>query len=153
VVHVVTTTNTVFRGDSGVLLNATDFFAQLATATSVEAEGTFNSSTNTLTAVRAKLENEGQNGGEQAEVKGTPTNLNAGAGTFTVNPVTEFEGFAYSGTGGVNIATTESTVFRTINGDTLTKADFFTALMLTTSVKVEGTFSGGTLTATSARIL
>lgn len=152
VVHVATTPNTIFRGDSGVLLNSTDFFAALASATAADAEGTFDSSTNTLTAVRAKLENEGHNGGEQAEIKGTPTNVNAVAGTFLANPLTEFEGFAYSGTGGVNVATTGSTTFRASNGASLSKANFFSALTLATSVKVEGTYSGGALTATSARI-
>jgi hypothetical protein len=152
VIHVVTTPNTIFRGDSGVLLSASDFFAALATATEVEVEGTFNAGTNTLTAVRAKLENEDEHAGEQAEVKGAPVSVNSGAGTFSVNPVTEFEGFAYSGTGGVSIATNGATTFRSANGETMTKSAFFTALATAASVKVEGSFASGVLTAANARL-
>jgi hypothetical protein len=155
VVHIVTTTDTVFRGGSGVLMTSTDFFAALTAGANVEAEGTFDANTSTLTATRVKLddENEGEHGGHQAEVKGAPTSVNSGAGTFTVNPVTEFDGFTFGGSGGVNIATTGSTAFRATDGSTLSTADFWTALMLATSVKVEGTFAAGTITATSVRIL
>jgi hypothetical protein len=153
-IHVITNTNTALRGDSGVLLDATTFYTQLATATSVEVEGTYDAPSSTITATRAKVdvEHHGQHGSEQAEVKGTPTTLQAAAGTFAVNPVAEFEGFTYSGTGGVNVTTSGTTQFHTKNGDTLTKTAFFTALANATSVKVDGAYSNGTLAATSARI-
>lgn len=153
-IHVITDTNSVLRGDSGVLLDAAAFYEQLETAASVEVEGTFDTLSNTLTATRARIEVErhGQHGGEQAEVKGAPTEVNAAAGTFAINPVTEFEGFAYSGTGGVAVATSGTTQYRAKSGETLTKAAFLATLASATSVKVEGTYSNGTLTASSARI-
>ncbi len=153
-VNVVTNANTVFRGKSGVTLAEADFFTRLATATSVEVEGTYDSASNTLTAARAKTDDEGQGGGDhshdhEAEAKGTATNV--ATATFTLNPVDEFEGFSFGG-GSLNVATTNSTTYKRKNGESLTSTAFFAALATATSVQVEGTFADGMLTATKAQL-
>ncbi|MGC8667769.1 MAG: DUF5666 domain-containing protein [Chthonomonadales bacterium] len=158
-VTVATNANTVFRGESGVILTAADFFARLAAGSQkVEAEGTYDASTKVLNANRVKIEQmEGHGGGggdhsHDAEAKGTAVNANAVAGTFTINPMTEWEGFMGMG-GSVNVTTNGSTVFKNLSDQTISAADFFSAIAGgTTHVKVEGTFSAGVITATKAEL-
>ncbi|WP_395091221.1 DUF4382 domain-containing protein [Armatimonas sp.] len=53
-VSVVTNASTVFRGDKGAMLAAADFYAALATTPNVGVEGTYDATTNTLTATKAR---------------------------------------------------------------------------------------------------
>ena len=53
-VNVVTNAATVFRGDKGATLAAADFYAALATTPSIGVEGTYDATTNTLTATKAR---------------------------------------------------------------------------------------------------
>ncbi len=55
-VQVATTNSTVFLSNAGVSIGAADFFAQLATAGSVEVRGAYDPATNRLTADRVKLD-------------------------------------------------------------------------------------------------
>jgi hypothetical protein len=152
-INVTTNVNTVFRGVTGVILSSTDFFTRLANSTTVEVEGSYNVTTNTITATLVKLEDEGNNGGgghdHEAEARGTATNI--GTSTFTMNPVSEFEGFNYTG-GGLPVTTTGTTAFKSKTGATLTSTAFFTALHTNTTVKVTGTFTNGTLAALKAEL-
>jgi hypothetical protein len=151
-VSVVTNTTTVFRSNGGVTLAATDFFTLLATAQNVEVEGTYDTASNTLTATSARIEVEHEgNEGHDGEARGTAINVQSMAGTFMLQPVTEFDGFALSGNS-VNVVTNGSTQFRS-GSTTVTAAAFFAALTTAQSVQAEGTFSAGTITASSVRIL
>lgn len=53
-VNVVTNASTVFRGDKGATLAAADFYTALATTPNVAVEGTYDATTNTLTATKAR---------------------------------------------------------------------------------------------------
>lgn len=158
-ITVQTSSNTVFRGESGVLLTQADFFARLASGSQkVEVEGVYNSTTGVLDANRVKIErpeHPGGGGGDHshdAEAKGTAVSVNSAAGTFTINPMTEWDGFMAMG-GSVNVATNSSTVFKNASDQTITAGDFFAALAGgNLKVKVEGTFSAGVITATKAEL-
>ncbi|MDX1931801.1 MAG: DUF4382 domain-containing protein [Capsulimonadales bacterium] len=62
-VRVVTTGDTLFRGDTGATLTRTEFFAALASTPNALVEGTYDSATNTLTAIRVKVTDTTQDGG------------------------------------------------------------------------------------------
>lgn len=62
-VHVTYTANTRFRGDHGTTLTEAQFEAALAAGLEVEVEGTYDDASNTLTARKLKLENEGDDNG------------------------------------------------------------------------------------------
>lgn len=150
-VNVVTNAATVFRSTGGIVITAADLFAALSTAANVEAEGVYDLASNTLTAARVKLE--GEHGGVEnhdVEARGTAVNIQSAARAFTLQPVTEFDGFVLSGSS-VNVVTNGSTRFRS-DSATLTADAFFAALATPQVVQAEGTFSGGTLTATTVRI-
>ena len=53
-VNVVTNASTVFRGDKGATLTSADFYTALATTPNVGVEGTYDATTNTLTATKAR---------------------------------------------------------------------------------------------------
>jgi len=160
-VSVVTDANTVFRAESGLVLTSAQFFARLAEGSQkVEAEGTFDAGRGVLSARLVKIEqieNHGGGGGggdhsHDAEAKGTAVNANAANGTFTINPMTEWEGFMGMG-GSVNVATNSSTVFKNLSDQTISAADFFAAIAGGTShVQVEGSFSAGVITATKVEL-
>ncbi len=151
-VTVATTGTTVFRSDRGVLISAEQFFAALPTARRVEVEGVYDAATNTLTARKAKLEDDDTNVNE-AEARGRPENnrINAAAGTFRINPLDEWEGFVPAGAS-VSVVTNASTRFRDNAGNEISATVFFANLAASPLVKVEGVYSGGTITASQARL-
>ena len=163
-VNVVTGSGTVFRAKGGITLTAADFFTGLATAQAVEVEGTYDAVSNTLTATRAKLENEaeGSHGGSSGgggsdgdhggaatgvEVEGNATAIDATANTFLLPALSEWEGFVPAA-GGVSVTTTATTVYGDGSGGVLTAAQFFAALSANPQVKVRGTLAGTTVSAT-----
>jgi hypothetical protein len=150
-VRVVTTSTTALRSDGGVVLAAADFFAALAAAQQVEVEGAYDAASNTLTASRASIEHgDADHDGHNVEAQGAAVTVDATAKTFTLQPITEFDGFTLSGNS-VNVVTTATTRFRADDA-TVSAADFFAALAAPQTVQAEGTLSGGALTAASVRI-
>jgi hypothetical protein len=154
-VNIVTTGSTIFRLRGGVTTTSTDWYAQAATATLVEAEGTYNAGTNTLTATKVKIE-DGQGGGNggDAEAKGSASNLNAEAKTFTLG-LSEWEGF--NATLGQSITVnTSNAQYKNGSNQTVNAATWYFALSSApagTRVKVEGSFADGVFTAREAKIL
>jgi hypothetical protein len=149
-VLVTTSLNTRYFSHSGVMMTKVEFFSVLSGGgLRVEAEGTWNSSTNTLAAVKVKLEDEIDD--RQAEAKGLPGNINEAAGTFTIS-LTEWEGFAASSGTQINIVTGGVTRYRGEDGEALTKAQFFAALSAATGVKAKGVYSNGTIQAVQLEI-
>lgn len=153
---VVTSTNTIYRSDRGVILTKADFFTALATeGMLVEVEGTYNATNNTFTARKAKLEDEsGDDNGDgfgQAEAKGRVGQFNATAGTAQIT-VSEFQGFSFGG-GVLTFTTTANTRYRDNEGETITKEAFFSSLVSgTTRIKGEGRPVDGGILATTLRI-
>jgi hypothetical protein len=148
VVPIVTTGSTAFRNDNGDVISANDFFAGLQAGQWAEVEGTYDSGT--LTADKAKLEDEGGGGGGQPEAEGYVTASNLGAGTFTISLV---EWFGFNGSPGAPqvVQTTGSTEFLDGDGNPMTQANFFAGLTLGKEVDAKGSYAGGVLTATRAR--
>lgn len=148
VVAIVTTGSTTFRNDNGDVISANDFFAGLQAGQWAEVEGSYDSGT--LTADKAKLEDEGGGGGGQPEAEGYVTASNLGAGTFTISLV---EWFGFNGSPGAQqvVQTTGSTEFLDGDGNPMTQANFFAGLTIGKEVDAKGSYSGGVLTATRAR--
>ncbi len=158
-VNIVTDANTILRGKSGVTLSVADFYTRLATAKKAEVEGVYDAASNTLTAKRARFEDEGAGGGngggdgqgKEAEAKGTVTLAAVADGKFTLNPVREFEGFTLAGTT-LPILTNSQTKFRDSNVKPISQADFFKGLTGDTKVELKGTYAAGTVTATQVTV-
>ena len=158
-INIATSATTSFRGGSGVVLTVADFYSRLATAKKVEVEGSYDASKNTLTAKRARIDDEGGNGGgtgggdgmgHEAEAKGTVTSPTVADGKFILNPVTEFDGFSLIGTT-LPVATNSQTKFEDANGKSTTQANFFEKLTGDTKVNINGVYASGVLTAKSIK--
>jgi hypothetical protein len=149
VVPVVTTGSTTFRNDNGDVISANDFFAGLQAGQWAEVEGSYENGT--LTADKAKLEDEGGGGGGgQPEAEGYVAASDLGAGTFTISLV---EWFGFNGSPGAPqvVQTTGSTEFLDGDGNPMTQANFFAGLTIGKEVDAKGTYASGVLTATRAR--
>lgn len=158
-VHVVTSDATVFRSHSGVTMTKVDFFAAIATATLVEVEGTFDSGTNTLTAARCKLEDDhdggggggGGDGSHEAEAKGSTSQLDASAGTFSLS-LAEWEGFSSTLGKVIQVTTSTQTVFKSKQGDVVSKEIFFAQVAITGKSEIKGTYQNGVLSAIRCKV-
>lgn len=149
-VHVTTTETTRFFSHGGVLLTREQFFGILTGGGKrVEAEGTWNADTNTLAAVKAKIEDEDDH--HEAEARGAPSNIDADAGTFSLT-LQEWEGFSASPGAVIGVETNGETDYRNGDGQKVEKAAFFQLMATATSVKVEGRYMNGVITAKYARI-
>jgi len=149
VVHVTTTVTTRYFSNGGTSMTAAAFFAALVTAPSVEAEGTYSSTTNTLAAMKLKLDDEA--GEHDAEANGQPTNINAVAGTFRVT-LASWSGFSSTPGTTIDVRTTLSTTYRDNEGNPTSSTAFFTALASSPLVEVEGHYAAGVLTARKAKL-
>jgi hypothetical protein len=149
-VHVTTSEATRYFSNGGLLITRAQFFEALSLGgLRVEAEGVWNSGTNTLAAVKVKLEDEDDE--LEAEAKGAPNTINAEAGTFRIQ-LREWEGFSSHVGAQINVVTHAGTHFRDIEGENITKEAFFAQLATAQEVKAEGRFQDGTITASQVRI-
>lgn len=134
----------------GIALTKAEFFAVLDSLPSnrrfVEVEGTY--SAGSFTAVKAKIEDDDDDG--EVEAKGTPSNQNSIAGTFDIS-LQEWEGFSGAPGMTIHVATTLTTKYRDQNGAIINKTQFFASLP-GFKAKVEGWLEGTTITATEARL-
>jgi hypothetical protein len=153
-VNVVTRDGTVFWSANGVKLSAVEFFQALGTVHSVAVAGTFDVATNTLTAVHVKLprEESAPTTPHLVAVSGVASGGNADLGTFSLGTLAGWEGFVPNGTS-LNVVTNGETHFLDAQEQELTSAAFFAGFTGGVKVRVLGTFSGGTLTATRVRLL
>jgi len=62
-VNVVTTSTTTYRSDAGATLAEADFFTALTTTTTVSVRGTYDATSNTLTATDLRIDNTANDGG------------------------------------------------------------------------------------------
>jgi hypothetical protein len=152
-VNVVVTDTTVFRANRGVLLTEAEYFASLGATSIAEVKGNYNAATNTLTATLVKSESESEsegNGGggnaSEAEVKGKAITIDANAGTFSISPIAEYEGFV-PGTSSVNVVLSAGAKFEDNKGKDTDRAGFFGGLAAATRVSLKGSFSNGVFTA------
>ena len=150
VLRVTMQANATFRDSNGAPIDAAAFFAAIADGATVEVEGTAGASG--FSAKKAKIEDGAGGGGEDpAEAKGSAGTIDATAGTLTLT-LSEWFGFDGQVGGQINLVTTGSTEYRDADGQTLDKAAFFALVTDGTTVKADGTFASGTLTARRLKI-
>jgi hypothetical protein len=147
----------VLRSSGGVLLKPDEFYGMLGAGRNAFAtfQGTYEPVTGAMKATRIKLEENLPGGGHEAAAHGTPKDVQADAGTLTLDGLTEWDGIAARGEGkGVPVITTAATAFRDDKGQFLASNSFFTgAASGEKSVRVTGIYAGGVLTATRLDLL
>ncbi len=140
-IKVETTASTVFFRRGGVVTTAAAFFEALTLERFVEAEGVFNASTGVLTARKVKFEDgPGDDGGHEAEAKGTARDINAEQSKFVI-VLSEWEGFQGAVGMGVPVRAKSALAYKNNDGDVIPKADFFAALSNGSKVKAHGVYS------------
>jgi Domain of unknown function (DUF4382)/Domain of unknown function (DUF5666) len=152
-VNVVVTDTTVFRAHRGVLLTEAEYFAGLGVTSIAEVKGSYNAATNTLTAtlVKSESESESDDDSNEAEAKGTAISIDATAGTFTLSPISEYEGF-FPGASTLNVVVAAGAEFEDDRGKDTDRATFFSGLSSASRVTVKGSFAGGVFTAVELRL-
>ena len=152
-VNVVVTDTTVFRAHRGVILTEAEYFTTLGAVSIAEVKGTYNAATNTLTAtlVKSESESDGDDDSNEAEAKGRAISIDATAGTFTLSPISEFEGFV-PGAASVNVIVAAGAEFEDGRGDDTNRATFFAGLASANRVTVKGSYSAGVFTAVELRL-
>ena len=152
-VNVVVTDTTVFRAHRGVLLTEAEYFATLGAASIAEVKGTYNAATNTLTAtlVKSESESDGDDDSNEAEAKGKAALIDATAGTFVLNPVSEYEGFV-PGLTPLSVVVAAGAQFEDGRGDDTNRATFFAGLASANRVTVKGSYAAGVFTAVELRL-
>lgn len=145
-VRVATTATTKFLNNAGIMISKEAFFTAIsAVGARAEAEGSYNSANNTLTASKAKLENEDDF--NEAETRGIVKRINAGDGFVVIEAAgSETEGFVIPENGEVKLQSTATTTFRNAAGATITRNQFFDIVAVGKTVKANGTYSAGVLT-------
>ncbi|MBS1723726.1 MAG: DUF4382 domain-containing protein [Armatimonadetes bacterium] len=154
-VHVVMGPSVSFRLDRGILVTSDEFFATIAMTDTVEAEGTYDSGSNTLTAVRIKMDDDDGSqvgdGHNEIEGSGAASEIDAAAGTFAIS-LTKWEGFAGSIGRIVRISTNGQTTFKDKHNQPLDKTAFFNQLGTAGFAEVRGSFEGDVLIAKRAKL-
>ena len=152
-VNVVVTDTTVFRAHRGVLLTEAEYFAGLGVTSIAEVKGSYNAATNTLTAtlVKSESESEGDDDSNEAEAKGKAISIDATAGTFSLSPISEYEGF-FPGATTLNVVVAAGAEFEDNRGKDTDRATFFSGLSSASRVTVKGSFAGGVFTAVELRL-
>jgi hypothetical protein len=152
-VNVVVTDTTVFRAHRGVLLTEAEYFAGLGVTSIAEVKGSYNAATNTLTAtlVKSESESESDDDSNEAEAKGKAISIDATAGTFTLSPISEYEGF-FPGASTLNVVVAAGAEFEDDRGKDTDRATFFSGLSSASRVTVKGSFAGGVFTAVELRL-
>ncbi len=140
-VNVVTTNTTRFLNDSGLQMTEQDFYTGLlVSGNSVEVEGTYNTNTNTLTARKAKLDDEDDMAND-VEANGSVITASNTGSIITMN-VSSFFGWSFPG-GNLTVNLNSNTTFRDDNGETISRADFFGAISQGSLIEAEGTLVNG----------
>ena len=152
-VNVVVTDTTVFRAHRGVLLTEAEYFASLGATSIAEVKGTYNAATNTLTAtlVKSESESEGEDDSNEAEAKGKAISIDETAGTFSLSPISEYEGF-FPGASTLNVVVAQGASYEDNRGKDTDRATFFSGLSSASRVTVKGSFAGGVFTAVELRL-
>lgn len=153
-VHVTTTGQTLYRNGAGVFVSKSEFFALIQTGTIIEAEGSYNFATNTLTSTKLKIEDGPGDGEDNGEVKGATSQVNLAGKTFKIT-ASVFFGFNVAAGTQMTVVTNGNTEFFSFSGgDPLTEAQYYAALSASPGqlAEVEGFWDGDVLTATKCKL-
>ena len=146
-VNVAVTSATTYLDGHGITLTVDQFFAAAVAGTKVEASGTYDQPSNTLTATALTIRLDGQDGGgggggggnsQETQVQGPAVSVDVANNAFTMT-INEYEGALLTKGTTLNVVTTGTTQFNGITLATLTAG---------TKLEVKGSYSGTTLTAT-----
>lgn len=151
-VNIATTGSTTYCSGHGQTIDRATFFKALGSTKEVEVIGTYDSSTNTLTAARARIEDRGGESDNGVEARGTFSNGNLPALTFTLT-LQSWEGF--SGSSGQAMPITATTAeFKNAAQVTVSAADFYAlAAAPGARVKVEGDLKESAIVARECKIV
>ena len=152
-ITVQTSSTTHYRGAHGANLTEAQFYTALAAAganATAEVEGTYDSGSNTMTALSVHFESEADMG--DAEAKGATTaTVDANLGTFDLT-ASETDGFNNPGNP-LHVAVTTTAEYRDNHGASMTKAEFFTAIIAGVhSIEIKGAYAGALFTASRLRM-
>ena len=153
-IHVTTTGGTIYRLGSGLTGTKDEFFAAIQNNSVIEAEGSYDFATNTLTATKLKIEDGPGDNEDNAEIKGATSLASLGTHTFKIN-ATNFSGLNVAPGTVITVTTNGSTEFRGLNGGgSITESAFYSASTNTSGqlAEVEGFWDGTTLTATKCKL-
>ncbi len=145
--NVTTTSDTIYRAPSGLTITKAEFFAAMATAHFVALEGTYDSSSKVMTALRARIV-EDTTDSREARIMGGGSHPDTATGTFQID-VIEIEGFTVRDAK-ATVYVNDDTVF-VQHGQHLNKAEFFG--LLPRRVRVRGVVANDRFTATQAEVL
>lgn len=143
---------TVFTSSGGITLTKEEFVALLAVGKIAEAEGTYDESTNILTARKAKMEtdDEDEPTGE-TEVSGPISNLDAELKTFSIT-VNGWEGAQVALGTVLSVVVSEDTIYKSDEGAIITESEFFEAVSNGSLVEAEGVINSTTLPARKLKL-
>ena len=152
-ITVQTSSTTHYRGAHGAVLTETQFYAALVAAganATAEVEGTYNSGSNTMTAMSVHFESESDMG--DAEAKGVTTAVaDAVAGTFDLT-TSEVDGFTNPGNP-LHVTVSATAEYRDNHGASMTKSAFFTAILAGVhTIEIKGSYAGALFTASRLRM-
>ncbi len=150
-VKVQTDGSTVFRSGRGVKMTKDEFFAALATASQVQAEGSYDAGSNTISAKRCKIADQDHGDGRQVEAHGTTSSLDGNAGTFTLTLI-DWDGFNGGAGMTLQVGTAPDTKYVDQNGHKCDRATFFSQITSTGHAEVHGVLNNGSLAASECRV-
>ncbi len=144
-VNVATSPTTIYLNNAGTAITKTAFFEALGLAGAMaEAEGFYDSASNTIAAHKVKLEDEDE--ANEAETRGIVNTKNADSGFVIIDAAgSETTGFTLPEGGEVKLQSNASTTYKSAAGATITKAQFFAQVAVGMTVKGNGTYSAGVL--------
>lgn len=151
-INVVSGANVQWFGFAGRVLNQDEFVARLDIAKGALVEGSYDSASNTLTAVRIKLQGDLDKEPDNVEGLGVPSNANSGAGTFSLSNV-HADGLNFDKSKPINVAVTANTALIGADGNAYVNAsDFWTAIASAPAASVIGKWDASTSTLTATRV-
>lgn len=127
---------TVYFNHAGLPIPSTEFFGLIGDGHEIEVEGIVSNDNLTMAVRKAKIEDETL--GDLPEVKGVVVSKNETAGSFVITP-TEWYGISLSGNSNLTVTTASAVKYKDIDGNVITKSQFFAAMQVGGKVKVEGT--------------
>lgn len=151
-VNVVSTDTTQWFGFAGKSLTRDEFAERLNVAEKALVEGSYDATTNTLTALRIKLDGRRELERVNCEVVGAPSAGDATAGTFTLGRF-EASGGNVNKDRSLTVSVTSETELVQANGTAFANAtDFWAALATAPRVSVAGKVDPATRTLTAKRV-
>ena len=140
---------TVYFDQNGKVVTKGQFFATSSFTLAAEAVGSYDPSTQILTATRVRVAalDDSNTPNHSGELMGSATGSDTAKGTVTLQ-LTGWQGFSLEANQSITVSTTSKTTY-SINGNASDKASFFSHLTVGTAVTAEGAWTDAGFVATS----